>query len=108
MDGVAKSRHGHRAVVRSAAVGAQAARTDACEHHRIRFARCRAHLSLQRPVARFCATDRAVRRHVMTALMISNIVLWIVVLSLLVVVLALTRQLGVLHERITPVGALML
>ncbi len=44
----------------------------------------------------------------MTALAISNIVLWIVVLGLLVVVLALTRQLGVLHERITPVGALML
>lgn len=44
----------------------------------------------------------------LTALVISNIVLWIVVLALLVVVLALTRQLGVLHERITPVGALML
>jgi methylamine dehydrogenase accessory protein MauD len=44
----------------------------------------------------------------MTALAISNIVLWIVVLALLVVVLALTRQLGVLHERIAPVGALML
>jgi len=44
----------------------------------------------------------------MTALFISNIVLWIVVLALLVVVLALTRQLGVLHERISPVGALML
>jgi methylamine dehydrogenase accessory protein MauD len=41
-------------------------------------------------------------------LTISVIVLWIVVLSLLVVVLALTRQLGVLHERIAPVGALML
>jgi methylamine dehydrogenase accessory protein MauD len=44
----------------------------------------------------------------LTALVISNIVLWVVVLALLVVVLALTRQLGVLHERITPVGALML
>jgi methylamine dehydrogenase accessory protein MauD len=44
----------------------------------------------------------------MTALAISNIVLWIVVLGLLAVVLALTRQLGVLHERIAPVGALML
>lgn len=44
----------------------------------------------------------------LTALAISNIVLWVVVLALLVVVLALTRQLGVLHERITPVGALML
>ena len=44
----------------------------------------------------------------LTALVISNIVLWVVVLALMVVVLALTRQLGVLHERITPVGALML
>ena len=44
----------------------------------------------------------------MTTLFISNIVLWVVVLALLAVVLALTRQLGVLHERITPVGALML
>jgi methylamine dehydrogenase accessory protein MauD len=44
----------------------------------------------------------------MTALIVSNVVLWIVVLALLAVVLALTRQLGVLHERITPVGALML
>ncbi len=44
----------------------------------------------------------------MTALAISNIVLWIVVLVLLVVVLALTRQVGVLHERIAPAGALMI
>lgn len=44
----------------------------------------------------------------MTALAISNIILWLVVLALLVVVLALTRQVGVLHERISPVGALMI
>jgi methylamine dehydrogenase accessory protein MauD len=44
----------------------------------------------------------------MTALAISNIVLWVVVLALLLIVLALVRQLGVLHERITPAGALML
>jgi methylamine dehydrogenase accessory protein MauD len=44
----------------------------------------------------------------MTALAISNVALWIVVLSLLLVVLALVRQLGVLHERIAPAGALML
>jgi methylamine dehydrogenase accessory protein MauD len=44
----------------------------------------------------------------MTPLTISVIVLWVVVLLLLAVVLALTRQLGVLHERIAPVGALML
>lgn len=44
----------------------------------------------------------------MTALFISNIVLWILLIALALVVLALTRQLGVLHERIAPVGALML
>jgi methylamine dehydrogenase accessory protein MauD len=44
----------------------------------------------------------------MTALAISNIVLWVLVLALSAVVLALVRQLGVLHERIAPAGALML
>ena len=44
----------------------------------------------------------------MTALVISNVVLWLLVIALALAVLALTRQLGVLHERITPVGALML
>jgi methylamine dehydrogenase accessory protein MauD len=43
-----------------------------------------------------------------TALAISNVVLWVLVLALSAVVLALTRQLGVLHERIAPAGALML
>ncbi len=40
------------------------------------------------------------------ALLISQIVLWIAVLGLAAVVLALTRQIGVLHERIAPMGAL--
>jgi methylamine dehydrogenase accessory protein MauD len=44
----------------------------------------------------------------MTALAISNIVLWLVVIGLVLVLLALTRQLGVLHERIAPAGALMI
>jgi methylamine dehydrogenase accessory protein MauD len=44
----------------------------------------------------------------MTPLAISNIVLWVFVLALLIIVLALIRQLGVLHERIAPAGALML
>jgi methylamine dehydrogenase accessory protein MauD len=44
----------------------------------------------------------------MTALAISNAVLWVLVLVLAAVVLALVRQLGVLHERIAPAGALML
>ena len=42
------------------------------------------------------------------ALIVSNIVLWAVVLALLVVVLALGRQVGILYERIAPMGALML
>ena len=44
----------------------------------------------------------------MTALVISNLVLWALVLLLTAVVLALARQVGVLHERIAPAGALML
>ncbi|MFI4868452.1 MAG: methylamine dehydrogenase accessory protein MauD [Steroidobacterales bacterium] len=44
----------------------------------------------------------------MTALAISNIVLWVVVVCLVLVLFALTRQLGVLHERIAPAGALMI
>ena len=42
----------------------------------------------------------------MNALMISNIVLWVVVLCLVLAVLALTRQIGVLYERVAPMGAL--
>lgn len=44
----------------------------------------------------------------MTALAVSNAVLWLVVIALSVALLAVVRQLGVLHERIAPVGALML
>jgi methylamine dehydrogenase accessory protein MauD len=43
-----------------------------------------------------------------TALAISNVVLWILVLALAAVVFALARQVGVLHERVAPAGALML
>lgn len=42
------------------------------------------------------------------ALLISNVVLWVVVLALLLVVFALARQVGILYERIAPMGALML
>ncbi len=44
----------------------------------------------------------------MTALAISNTLLWVIVVGLCIAVLALVRQLGVLHERIAPAGALML
>ena len=40
------------------------------------------------------------------ALAVSQIVLWIVVVILAATVLALARQIGVLHERIAPMGAL--
>jgi methylamine dehydrogenase accessory protein MauD len=39
--------------------------------------------------------------------MISNLILWLAVLALCAVVVALVRQIGVLHERIAPAGALM-
>ena len=44
----------------------------------------------------------------MTALAVSNVALWILLLVLSAVVLALVRQVGVLHERSAPAGALML
>lgn len=42
------------------------------------------------------------------ALLVSNAVLWIVVVVLAGVVVALARQVGVLYERVAPAGALML
>jgi hypothetical protein len=44
----------------------------------------------------------------MDALIVSNIVLWLLVIGLSFVVFALTRQIGVLHERVSPAGALTL
>lgn len=43
----------------------------------------------------------------MEALIVSNVVLWLVVVALAAVVFALMRQIGVLHERVAPVGALV-
>ncbi|WP_268904971.1 redoxin domain-containing protein [Dasania phycosphaerae] len=42
----------------------------------------------------------------MDILVISNIVLWIAVVIMAVVIFALTRQIGVLFERVAPAGAL--
>ena len=42
------------------------------------------------------------------ALVVSNVVLWFAVVALLVVVFALARQIGVLYERVSPMGALMM
>jgi methylamine dehydrogenase accessory protein MauD len=41
------------------------------------------------------------------ALIISNIALWVIVIVLAGLVLVLVRQVGVLHERVAPAGALM-
>ena len=41
------------------------------------------------------------------ALLVSNVILWITVIALAFVVLALARQVGILHQRVAPAGALM-
>jgi methylamine dehydrogenase accessory protein MauD len=43
----------------------------------------------------------------MSALLISHVILWLIVVVLCFVVFALMRQIGVLHERVFPAGALM-
>jgi methylamine dehydrogenase accessory protein MauD len=48
----------------------------------------------------------AARGHVTDMLLVSNIVLWVLVLVLALIVLALARQVGILHERVAPAGAL--
>jgi methylamine dehydrogenase accessory protein MauD len=42
------------------------------------------------------------------ALLVSNALLWVAVLALGAIVFALVRQIGVLHERVAPAGALVL
>jgi len=41
------------------------------------------------------------------ALLVSNVVLWVAVVALAAVVVALVRQVGLLHDRVAPVGALV-
>ncbi len=41
-------------------------------------------------------------------LIISNLILWVLVIGLTLLVFALTRQIGVLYERVAPAGALMI
>lgn len=41
-----------------------------------------------------------------SALVVSNVLLWLVVMALALTVYALVRQIGVLHERVFPAGAL--
>lgn len=42
----------------------------------------------------------------MTALLLSNVALWVVVVVLVLIVLVLARQVGILYERVAPAGAL--
>ena len=44
----------------------------------------------------------------MTAVVVSQTLLWVAFLAMAVTILALARQIGVLHERIAPAGALTL
>lgn len=41
------------------------------------------------------------------ALLVSNVILWLLVIGLALLVVALARQVGVLHERVAPAGALL-
>jgi methylamine dehydrogenase accessory protein MauD len=43
----------------------------------------------------------------MTSLMISNTLLWVLMLAVIVALWALARQVGILYERVAPMGALM-
>jgi methylamine dehydrogenase accessory protein MauD len=42
------------------------------------------------------------------AVTVSLAALWMLVIGLTIVVIALARQIGVLHERVTPAGALLM
>jgi methylamine dehydrogenase accessory protein MauD len=43
----------------------------------------------------------------MTSLMISNVLLWVLMLDVIVALWALARQVGILYERVAPMGALI-
>src|SRR4029077_3512339 len=53
------------------------------------------------------ATRHSNGRYVMTSAMVSQMLLWIVVILQGVTILALARQIGVLHDRVAPAGALV-
>jgi methylamine dehydrogenase accessory protein MauD len=42
-----------------------------------------------------------------TSLMISNVLLWVLMLAVIVALWALARQVGILYERVAPMGALI-
>src|ERR1700687_5623596 len=109
LDGVAQSPAGGVARGDAAALDRAAEGGGGRGHHRGGDCSRRTPIYEPRPPARPGHTAyRPVARLVMTALAVSNGVLRILGLVLSAVVLALVRQLGVLHERIAPAGALML
>ena len=67
--------------------------------------RARARLD-RRAVARRSAACRPREVDMIEALLVSNALLWLLVVALAAVVAALARQVGVLHERVAPAGAL--
>src|SRR5262249_25974802 len=52
-------------------------------------------------------SDRDGGASMSTALLISNVVLWVLVVVLIGIVAVLVQQVGVLYERVAPAGALM-
>src|SRR5262249_45482090 len=61
----------------------------------------------RRADARIPALCRPAREiEMIDALLVSNALLWLLVLALAAVAAALARQVGVLHERLAPLGAL--
>jgi methylamine dehydrogenase accessory protein MauD len=59
-------------------------------------------------MSRRCGARSAEADSTLSPLAVSVAVLWIVVAALALVVFALVRQIGVLHQRIAPAGALMI
>src|SRR5690606_24349120 len=62
----------------------------------------------QRAALRLAATLLVTDATMIEALVVSNLILWVAVLALLGTVVALARQIGILYERVAPMGALML
>ena len=101
--GGARLRRRRRARARSA--GSMRSRSRAASRRSRCSGRRRTGSSRMRPPR---CRDASAGGRMSDALSISNVVLWIVVLVLAAVVAALVRQIGVLHERVRPAGALAL
>src|ERR1700716_3681129 len=109
MDDLAQCVSRGRSWSRGGAVVASALRLNRLSDRHRRTRRRRYALRGRRSAARPSFTEsHDSEEYIVTALAVSNLVLWLVVIVLSVALLAVVRQLGVLHERIAPVGALML